>query len=70
MCNELSDRTSSSDCVISSLDLRFNIMPFVESSHNFRFELAGSLEYLTQLITRECCLAQRAHCTNRLAIGM
>jgi hypothetical protein len=27
--------------------LRFDIMPFVESSHNFRFELARTLEYLT-----------------------
>jgi hypothetical protein len=37
--------TLSSDCVISSLDLRFNIIPFVESSHNFRFELARTLKY-------------------------
>jgi hypothetical protein len=48
----LSDRTLSSNCIISFLDLRFNIMPFVESSCNFRFELAGTLEHLTQLITR------------------
>jgi hypothetical protein len=47
MCGGLSNRTLSSDYVISSLDLRFNIMPFVESSHNFRFELARRLEYLT-----------------------
>jgi hypothetical protein len=41
----LSDCTLSFNCVIS-LDLQFNIMPFVESSHNFRFELARTLRCL------------------------
>jgi hypothetical protein len=41
----------SSDYVISSLDLQF-IMLYVERGHNFRLELARTLEYLTQLITR------------------
>ena len=33
MYGRLSDCTSSSDCVISSLDPPFNVMPFVESSY-------------------------------------
>jgi hypothetical protein len=47
VCGRLSNYTLSSNYVISSLNLRFNIMLFVKSSHNFRFELAGTLEYLT-----------------------
>lgn len=47
MSGRLFNRTLSSGCVISSLDLPFNIMRFVESSRNSRFELAGTLEYLT-----------------------
>jgi hypothetical protein len=46
------DCTLSSNCVISSLNWLFNIMPFVGSSCNSRFELDGTFKYLTRLITQ------------------
>jgi hypothetical protein len=36
-----------SNCIISSLNLPFNILPFVKSSCNSGLELARTLEYLT-----------------------